>query len=333
MKHIKTYENFNHLFEDAEAPAQGTAPQGAAPAVAPEEQKEIIDATAAATKAEMAIKSAFSQKLKSKVAQAQAQTEAPAQEAPAKNEGYIFENVQGDMLTQENIQKYADALVKKLPILRAGDKEVRFRGQKVAIPAGAEYEAYKATVASGALYVKYKDRNDKFEEVQFIYQPSKEEIAHVTKIYNEFGKKLATQQKRSKLLSMGAKILVPLGFVAAIAGFALQGAHHGSGSEAFREIPGLVIAGGGALAAGAAAGVASGQISKKIDVAEDTLAMFTALIKAFCDSLNMSMMEIQTVGDIQSLLTMDKIEVEVENTTTSAKVESVSNKLKGFDKF
>jgi hypothetical protein len=30
---------------------------------------------------------------------------------------------------------------------------------------------------------------------------------------------------------------------------------------------------------------------------------------------------------------MDKIEVEVENTMTSAKVESVSNKLKGFDKF
>ena len=61
--------------------------------------------------------------------------------------------------------------------------------------------------------------------------------------------------------------------------------------------------------------------------------MFTALIKAFCDSLNLNMMEMQTVGDIQSLFTMEKIEVEVENTTTSAKVESVSNKLKGFDKF
>ncbi len=331
MKHIKTYEHFNHLFEDAEAPAAPANAPAAEPAVAPEEQKEIIDATAAATKAEMANKSAFSQKLKSKVAQAQAQ--AQSQPEPAKNEGFVFENVQGEMLTKENMQKYADALVKKLPILKAGDKEVRFRGQKVAIPANAEYEAYKATVASGAVYVFYKDRNGKFEEVQFIYQPSKEEIAHISKIYSDFGKKLATQQKRSKLLSLGAKILVPLGFVAAVAGMAIQGAHGGSGSEPFREIPGLVIAGGGALAAGAAAGVAAGQIGKKIDVAEDAVAMFTALIKAFCDSLNMNMMEVQTVGDIQSLLTMDKIEVEVVNTTTSAKVESVSNKLKGFDKF
>jgi hypothetical protein len=331
MKHIKTYEHFNHLFEDAEAPAAPATAPAAEPAVAPEEQKEIIDATAAATKAEMANKSAFSQKLKSKVAQAQAQSQ--SQPEPAKNEGFVFENAQGEMLTKENMQKYADALVKKLPILKAGDKEVRFRGQKVAIPANAEYEAHKATVTAGAVYVFYKDRNGKFEDVQFIYQPSKEEIAHVTKIYSEFGKKLATQQKRSKLLSLGAKILVPLGVVAAIAGMAIQGSHHGSGSEAFREIPGIVVAGGAAIAAGAAAGITSGQIGKKIDVAEDAVAMFTALIKAFCDSLNMNMMEVQTVGDIQSLLTMDKIEVEVENTTTSAKVESVSNKLKGFDKF
>jgi len=113
MKYVKTFENFNYLFEDAEAPATE-------PAVSPEEQKEIIDATAAATKAEMEVKSAFSQKLKSKVAQAQAQSQ--SQPEPAKNEGFIFENVQGEMLTKENMQKYTDALVKKLPILRAGDK-------------------------------------------------------------------------------------------------------------------------------------------------------------------------------------------------------------------
>jgi hypothetical protein len=323
MKYVKTFENFNYLFEDTET-------QATEPAASPEEQKEIIDATAAATKAEMAVKSAFSQKLKSKVAQAQAQSQ--SQPEPAKNEGFIFENAQGEMLTKENMQKYADALVKKLPILRAGDKEVEFRGQKAKIPAGAEFEAYKATITTGKLYVNYKDKTDKYPEVLFIYGPSKEEIAHVTKIYSEFGKKLATQQKRSKLLNLGAKILVPLGVVAAIAGMATN-VFHGSGSEPFREIPDIMVAAGGAIAAGAAVGIASAQIDKKIEVAEDAVAMFTALIKAFCDSLNMNMMEVQTVGDIQSLFTMDKIEVEVENTMTSAKVESVSNKLKGFSKF
>ena len=98
MKYVKTFENFEYLLEDAEVTDGGS--------VNSEESKEIIDATSAAVKAEFANKSTFSQKLKSKVAQAQAQTEAPAQEAPVKNEGYIFENVQGEMLTKENIQKF-----------------------------------------------------------------------------------------------------------------------------------------------------------------------------------------------------------------------------------
>jgi hypothetical protein len=329
MKYVKTFENFKYLLENAEAPAG--EPAGEKSVVSPEESKDIINDTAAATKAEMAVKSAFSQKLKSKVAQAQSAPEAPS----AQKESFIFENVEeGEILTKDNMQRYADSLVKKLPILKAGDKEVRVRGQKVGIPAGAEYEAYKAIVTTGQLFVKYKDRNGKFEEVQFSYIPSKEEIAHVTKIYSDFGKKLATKQKRSKLFSNIAKVALPLGFLAAIGGMVfVQGTHHGSGSEPFREIPGIVAAGAAALAGGAAAGIAAGQISKKIDVAEDAIVMFTALIKAFCDSLNLNMMEMQTVGDIQSLFTMEKIEVEVENTTTSAKVESVSNKLKGFDKF
>lgn len=327
MKYVKTFENFEYLIEDVEG-TESNKPAGDS-----EEAKEIIDATEAATKAEMAVKSAFTQKLKSKVVQAQAQAQ-KAPETEATKESYIFENVEeGEILTKENMQKYANALVKKLPILRAGDKEVRFRGQKVSIPAGAEFEAYKATVATGQLYVDYKDRTGKYPEVKFVYTPSKEEIAHITNIYSNFGKKLVAKQKTSNLLSKVAKVAIPLGFLAAIGGMVFQGTHHGSGSEAFREIPGIVVAGGAALAAGTAAGISAGQIGKKIEVAEDAIEMFTALIKAFCDSLNLNMMEMQTVGDIQSLFTMEKIEVEVENTTTSAKVESVSNKLKGFDKF
>ena len=325
MKYVKTFENFEYLLEDAEAPAAGEKS-----VVSPEESKDIINDTAAATKAEMAVKSAFSQKLKSKVAQAQSAPEVPT----AQKESFIFENVEeGEILTKDNMQKYADALVKKLPILRAGDREVEFRGQKnVVIPAGAEYEAYKSVVNMGQLYVKYKDKNDRFPEVSLTFIPSKEEIAHVTKIYSEFGKKLATQQKLSKFLTTGAKILAPLGVIAAVGGM-VTNIFHGSPSDAFREIPTIVIAGGAAIGAAGVAFAVDSQISKKIDVAEDAINMFTALIKAFCDSLNLNMMEMQTVGDIQSLFTMEKIEVEVENTTTSAKVESVSNKLKGFDKF
>ncbi len=327
MKYVKTFENFKYLLEDAEPVSEPVSAE-----VKPEEAKEIIDATAAATKAEMAVKSSFTQKLKSKVAQAQS-----APEPVAQKESFIFESVEGEILTKENMQKYADALVKKLPILKAGDKEVRFRGQKVAIPAGAEYEAYKCTVyggnSGGGLSVRYKDRTGQYPEVSFEYNTTKEEVAHISKIYSDFGAKLAKRQKRSKLFTNIAKVAIPLGVVAAIAGMVIQGSHHGSGSEAYREIPGMVVGGGAAIAGGLGAAGAAYSLDKKIDVAEEAIGMFTALIKAFCDSLNLDMMEMQTVGDIQSLFTMEKIEVEVENTTTGAKVESVSSKIKGFDKF
>ena len=108
---------------------------------------------------------------------------------------------------------------------------------------------------------------------------------------------------------------------------------HGSPSDAYREIPAIVIAGGAAIGAAGVAFAVDHQISKKIDVAEDAIGMFTALIKAFCDSLDMNIMEIKTVGDIESLFAIPKVEVEVENTTTSGKVESVGNRLKGFKRF
>jgi hypothetical protein len=65
MKNIKTFENFNYMSEDVELQSSDQ--------MSSEEKKEIIDATAATTKVELANKSEFSQKLKSKVAQAQAQ--------------------------------------------------------------------------------------------------------------------------------------------------------------------------------------------------------------------------------------------------------------------
>ena len=323
MKYVKTFENFEYLLEAEEV-------QGATP----KEQEEIIKATAAAVEAEMSIKSPFSQKLKSKVAQAQAQSQ---KEPETTKESYIFENVEGgEILTKDNIQKYADALVKKLPILYSGDREVIFYtnsgAKKVPIPEGAEYEAYEANVSAGALTVRYKDKNEKYKEVIIQFNPSKEELKHITKIYSEFGKKLATKQKLSKFLSMGAKILAPLGVIAVIGGMS-SNIFHGSPSDAYREIPTIVIAGGAAIGVAGVASAVDNQISKKIDVAEDAIAMFTALIKAFCDSLDMNIMEIKTVGDIESLFTMEKIEVEVENTTTSGKVESVGNRLKGFKRF
>ena len=325
MKYLKTFENFEYLLEAEEV-------QGATP----KEQEEIIKATAAAVKAKMPIKSPFSQKLKSKVAQAQSQ-----KEPETTKESYIFENVEGgEILTKDNIQKYADALVKKLPILYSGDREVIFYtnsgAKKVPIPKGAEYEAYEANVSAGGLTVRYKDNAEKYKEVIIQFNPSKEELEHITKIYSDFGKNLASElvskQKLSKFLSTGAKILAPLGVIAAIGGM-VTNIFHGSPSDAYREIPTIVIAGGAAIGAASAMYGAGSVISKKIDVAEDTIVMFTALIKAFCDSLDMNIMEIKTVGDIESLFAIEKVEVEVQDATTSGKVESVGNRLKGFKRF
>jgi hypothetical protein len=98
MKYVKTFENFEYLLEDAEVPAAASAaPTGGS--VDAEESKDIINDTAAATKAEMAVKSAFSQKLKSKVAQAQSAPEAPT----AQKESFIFENVEEGEITCKNM--------------------------------------------------------------------------------------------------------------------------------------------------------------------------------------------------------------------------------------
>ena len=328
MKYVKTFENFEYLIEDVEG-TESNKPAGDAPTS--EESKEIVNSVAATAKSEINKKSGFTQKLNAKI-----QKSKSAQKEPEKiqNESFVFESTEGgEILSKENMQKYANSLVGRLPILVAGDKEVKFQGQNVPIPAGAEYEAYKATVFPDALWVNYKDRTGKYQEVKYVYKPSKEEISHLSNIYVEFGKKLAAQQKTSKSLSLGAKILLPVGLVAAIGTMVATGEWHGSGSEPYAEIPTLLMAGAGIAAAGGAAAIASTQISKKIDVAEEAMVMFTSLIKAFCDSMGLSIMEIETIGDIEAILTPDeKVEVPVE-TTTTAKVESVSNRLKGFNKF
>jgi hypothetical protein len=328
MKYVKTFENFEYLLEADEALAGGkTSPE--------ETKKTVVDITSA-TKAEMGVKSAFSQKLKSKIAQAQAQAQSE-REKPQK-ESFIFESAEGgEILSKENMQQYADALVKRLPILYSGDREVRFhtgRGvQEVPIPAGAEYEAYKAEVYERGVTVRYKDITGKYQEVSLQFNPSKEEIAHISNIYSEFGKKLAKRQKWAGLLSKTAKIAIPLGVVAALAGMVIQGSSHGSGSEPYRAISDITIAGGAAFAGGLAAAGALRVLDKKIDVAEEAIGMFSSLIKAFCDSLDISMMELKTIGDINELFSIEKVEVEVENKTTSGKVESVGNRLKGFKRF
>lgn len=329
MKYVKTFENFEYLLEAEEALAGGKP--------SPEETKEIVDDITAATKAEMSVKSAFSQKLKSKIAQAQAQAQSE-REKPQK-ESFIFESAEGgEILSKENMQQYADALVKRLPILFSGDREVRFhtgRGvQEVPIPAGAEYEAYKAEVYEQGVTVRYKDRTGKYQEVSLQFNPSKEEIAHISNIYSEFGKKLAKRQKLSKWLTKAAVIAPVLGAIAFFGGMVAQGSHHGSGSEEYRAISDITIAGAAALAAGGASAAAMHVLDKKIDVAEEAIGMFSSLIKAFCDSLDMSMMELKTVGDINELFSIpSEVEIEVEDKTTSGKVESVGNRLKGFKRF
>ena len=326
MKYVKTFENFEYLLETEQVPADKEG------VVSPEETQEIIDDIKAAAKAEMSVKSDFSQEVAKALAQAQSVPEKP------KTESFIFESAEGgEILSKDTMQKYADSLVKRLPILKAGDKEVRYRTQKTAIPAGAEYEAYKCHVYGGnfggGLSVRYKDRTGQYPEVNFEYNTTKEEVAHISKIYSDFGKKLAKRQKWSKFFKNAAIVAIPLGVVAAIGGMFFQGSHHGSGSEEFRAIADLTIAGGAAIAGGFGAAGAMAALDKKIDVAEEAIGMFTALIKAFCDSLNLDMMKLKTIGDIANLFTMEKKEVEVENTTTTSKVESVGNRLKGFKRF
>jgi hypothetical protein len=322
MKYVKTFEKFSPIYE-AEVAEGEKSPE------AEEAKKEVADAV----KAETSKKSAFSQKFKAEV-EAQKQVETKPEEG--KNESLLNEDVaqEGEMLNIENIKKYAKALVPKLPILTAGDKKVRFGYQMTEIPAGAEYEAYNINVSKDQVSINYKDRTGKYKEVVVNYKADEKELQHMKTIFDNMGKKLSLWSKLKNFGTKGAVVLGAVGFLGAVGTMIYQGAHHGSGSEAYRDIPMLVQAGGALIGAAAAVGVATNQISKKFDVANDVFECFTALLKAFIEPLGLKIEEIQTIGDIQTILSSPKVAVEIQDSTTAGAVESVSNsKIKGFDRF
>lgn len=329
MKHITTYKKFDSLFEDVEAGTEQPVEAGSekSTALSKEETDQLMKAAMEVVNKELATPSAGSQKVKA--AQAQAQTKPQSQ-----NESYIFESNGEEVINLDTMKKYADSLIPKMPILKAGDKLVKFGRQQAEIPAGAVYKAYAISVAGSSVQVKYKDVNGKFKECTITYVPTADELKHIAGIYTNLAKKIASTSKLNKLLNIAAPVLGVIGFAAVIGGMWKQGSFDGSEHTAFREIPSLVIAGAGGLLAGISAGVATKSTSNKLQVAQNTMSMFTALIKVFCESLGLNMMDIDSVDAIQELLTMEQqLEVELGqtvNTTTSSVIES---RIVGFNKF
>jgi len=327
MKYVKTFEKFSPIYEAGVAKDENSPEATRA-------QQEVTNAF----QAEKAKRSTFSQEFKDKVAAQQKAETKPAERKNAikHDESLLNENVtqEGEMLNMENIKKYAQALVPKLPILKAGDKKVRFGNKMVEIAAGAEYEADKVDVFDDRITIRYKDITDKYKDVAVDYKATPEELQHMKTIFDNMGKKLRLWGKLKNLGKVGAVCLGAMGFLAAIGGMVYQGRHGGSGAEAFRDIPMLVQAGLAAIGATAVTGAATRQISKKFDVANDVFECFTAILKAFIEPLGMKIQEIQTIGDIQTILSSDKVTVQIQDSKTAGQVESVSNsKIKGFDRF
>jgi hypothetical protein len=338
MKHITTYKKFDSLFEDVEAGTEQSLSQ--------EEIEQLIKAAKDVVNKELDTPSAGSKK----VAQAQAKAQSKPQSKPqSQNESYIFESNGEEVINLATMKKYADSLIPKMPILKAGDKLVKFgKGTKpTEIPAGAEYEAKFISVAGSSVQVKYKDRNGKFEDCAITYVPTPEELKHIAGIYTKLGKKITSASRLNKLLNIAAPVLGVIGFAAVLGGMFKQGSFDGSEHTAFREIPALVIAGAGGILAGLSGAVATKSTSNKLQVAQNTMSMFTALIKVFCESLGLNMMDIDSVDSIEKLLTMEQqLEVELGNvqgqgqaevpaevpvnTTTSSVIES---RIVGFNKF
>ena len=324
MKHITTYKKFDSLFEDVEA--------GTEQSLSKEEIDQLMKAAMEVVNKELATPSAGSQKVKA--AQAQAQSQVQAQKPQSQNESYIFESNGEEVINLDTMKKYADSLIPKMPILKAGDKLVKFGKQQAEIPAGAEYKAIAISVAGRSVQVQYKDNNGKFKDCTITYAPTEDELKHIAGIYTNLAKKITSASRLNKLLNIAAPVLGVIGFAAVLGGMWKQGSFDGSEHTAFREIPALVIAGAGGILAGLSGAVATKSTSNKLQVAQNTMSMFTALIKVFCESLGLNMMDIDSVDAIQELLTMEQqLEVELGqtvNTTTSSVIES---RIVGFNKF
>jgi hypothetical protein len=284
-------------------------------------------------------------------AQAQPDPQAPAS---------IKENYTGqDLMNPATMDILMKSSVARLPHLTTGSK-VGYRGNMVDIPAGAEYVATEFKGWSEGYSLTYKDKSGRFPDAYIDYTPSKEEVAHILRIFDDLAKKSKWLKFVDKTTSIAGPTLALVGFGLFIFGMiklqyvakgndawlASGGGGEGSGSFSWDKVApmgGYEVAAGGSLFGLGVAGLAATNLTgTQLEKFNTSVKKLVSVLKSFLEPINMKISDISTASDLQSVINTDinnnntsngetrfdpsRVAVEVAPKTTSNVRESRSTK-------
>ena len=246
-------------------------------------------------------------------AQAQPDPQAPAS---------IKENYTGqDLMNPATMDILMKSAVARLPHLTTGSK-VGYRGNMVDIPAGAEYAATEFSGWSEGYSLTYKDKSGRFPDAYIDYSPTKEEVDHILRIFDDLAKKSKWLKFVDKTASIAGPTLTLVGFGLFIFGMikwshqspdkwmstggAGEGSSPGYSWDVIAGRGGYEAAAGGSLfGLGVAGLVATDLNDTQLKKFNTSVKKLISVLKAFLEPINMKISDISTASDLQAVINTD----------------------------
>lgn len=260
------------------------------------------------------------------VAAAQEVAQSEPEQVPAElKESYTGE----DLMNPATMDIIMKGTLARLPHLTRGS-QVKYRGQLVNIPEGAEYVASEFSGWSEGYSITYKDINGKYPDTYVDYSATKEELDHLFTIFDDLAKKSKWMNfidqtgsvvgVTSILVGFGLIIFGALRFQASVTGndkwLASGGGGYGSGSFSWDKVAPIggyeVAAGGGLATLGAAVMVYRDLKGSDLEKFNSSVKKLVSVLKAFLEPVNMKITDIKTASDLQAVINTDMAKVAVE---------------------
>ena len=265
-------------------------------------------------------------------AQAQPDPQAPAS---------IKENYTGqDLMNPATMDILMKSSVARLPHLTTGSK-VGYRGNMVDIPAGAEYAATEFSGWSEGYSLTYKDKSGRFPDAYIDYSPTKEEVDHILRIFDDLAKKSKWLNFVDKTTSIAGPTLTLVGFGLFIFGmfkFNAQspdkwlsggGGGYSHSSFSWDTVAGRggyeAAAGGSLFGLGVASLVATTLTEKDLQKFNTSVKKLVSVLKSFLEPINMKISDISTASDLQSVINTDINNNNTSNVAVEVAPKTISN--------
>lgn len=249
---------------------------------------------------------------------------------------------------QKFTKKFANDQIKRLPkLVNSTTKDIQIKcpnySYSYVVPAGMTLVPREIEVKQDYLSIVYIDgeTGDELQKMQLI-GCSNDEINHVKNLYKTYGEEVAKKQKESGILNKIGGSMVAVGFLTCIGNMVAIGPQwQASGTH---DIPALFITGAAVLLGGGLLLGKSAINSAWEKNADKCISTVCCLLKIYTMFSDIKITDIKSGEEINDILNDESTNLkklhpngiaveELVATTTSGKVESVGNRLKGFKRF